>query len=271
METVLYADVLFLIDFSMDYLSLYAASRLLSLRTSLWRCVLAAILGGLYGVFAVVLGADGLLGALCTVAVSVLLSLVSFGTDGGVRGVARASVTVWGCGTLLGGVMTAFSGMLGTAAAEGGGDFLCAGIVAAFSLIRFARRKLAHGTAEITVRYEERMWQGSALIDSGNLLTDPIGGYAVILLRASEARVLLGELTDTLYKGNLADGGTGVRVVPMRTPDGTRLLYGFLCKEVQITRGGRTLCRTAVVCVDHGAAEGGYGGCAALLPASLIA
>lgn len=268
-ETILYADVLFLIDFSMDYLSLYAAARLLSLRTSLWRTSAAAVLGGLYGVFAVVFGADGLLGALCTAAVSVILSLVSFGADGGLRGVLRASVTVWGCGTLLGGVMTAFTGMFGTAAAKGGGDFLCAGIVAAFALIRFARRKLAHGKAEITVEYEGRTWQGNALIDSGNLLTDPISGYAVILLRAAESRILLGEYTDTVYRGIVNEESRGVRVVPMRNTDGTRLLYGFLCREVQIRRGGKTRTRTAVVCVDHGAPEGGYGGCAALLPASL--
>ena len=270
METVLYADVLFLIDFSMDYLSLYAAGRLLSLQTSLWRTVLAAALGGIYGVLAVLFGADGLPGALCAVAVSALLSLIAFGRMGGRRSFIRASITVWGCGVLLGGVMTAFSSLFGTAAVQGGGDILCAGIVAFFALIRFARRKIARCTAEITLSRDGCIWRGSALIDSGNLLTDPIGGYPVILLGAAAARSLLGDLTDTLYKGELTELGMGVRVVPMRTADGTRLLYGFLCKEVLIRRGGREYMRTAVVCVDHFAKEGGYGGCAALLPASLV-
>ncbi|MBQ8746628.1 MAG: sigma-E processing peptidase SpoIIGA [Clostridia bacterium] len=270
METVLYADVLFLIDFSMDYLSLYAASRLLSMRTSLWRTVLAAALGGIYGIFSVLAGLGGLPGALCAVVVSGLLSLIAFGKSGGYRALIRASVTVWGCGALLGGVLTAFSSLFGTALMQGGGDILCAGIAVFFALLRFSRRKLAHGTAEIMLTHGERAWQGSALIDSGNLLTDPIGGYAVILLRASDARSLLGEETDTLYKGNITETGTGVRVVPMRTADGTRLLYGFLCRDVRIRRGNREQIRTAVVCVDHATSEGGYGGCAALLPASLI-
>ncbi len=270
METVLYADVLFLIDFSMDYLSLYAASRLLSLRTSLWRTSLAAILGAVYSVLSVLIGADGIPGAICTVFVSVLMTVISFGTLGGWRALFRKSVTVWGCGTLLGGIVTAFSGMFGTAVAEGGGDLLCAGVIAVLALIRFARRRLAHGIAEITVSYGENTWQGNALIDSGNLLTDPIGGYAVILLRPTEAYTLLGRLTDTLYKGEAAEGSVGVRIVPMRAADGTRLVYGFLCKEVRIRAGGRMYVRTAVVCVDHGAGGDGYGGCAALLPASLV-
>lgn len=265
----MYADVLFLIDFSMDYLSLYAASRLLSIKTTLWRAVLAAAFGGLYGVLAVIVGADGLIGAICTAAVSVLLSLIAFGVNGGWRGVLRTTVTVWGCGTLLGGIMTAFSGMFGGSVAGGGGDIFCAGAVLLFALTRFARKRFARGTAEITLSYEARRWQGSALIDSGNLLTDPIGGYAVILLRPHDARLLLGYAADTVYKGNITDGAVSVRVVPMRTVDGTRLLYGFLAKDIEIRRGGRTYRRTAVVCVDHGSADG-YGGCAALLPASLV-
>ena len=270
METVLYADILFLIDFSMDYLSLYAAARLLSLRTSIWRTVIAAALGGLYGIAAVLFGLDGLPGTLCAVGVSVLLSLIAFGKSGGRRDLMRASVTVWGCGALLGGVMTAFSSLFGTAIVQGGGDILCAGAAVFFAFVRFSKRKFARGTAEIKLTRGERVWQGSALIDSGNLLTDPIGGYAVILLRVKEARELLGEDADTLYKGDISKIGVGVRAVPMRTADGTRLLYGFLCRDVGICRGHRRQMRTAVVCVDHAAAESGYGGCAALLPASLV-
>ena len=59
METVLYADVLFLINFSMDYLSLYAVSRLLALPSRAWRMLAGAGVGGVYGVLSVVLCAKG--------------------------------------------------------------------------------------------------------------------------------------------------------------------------------------------------------------------
>ncbi len=270
METVLYADVLFVIDFCMDYLSLYAASRLLARHTGLPRCILAAMLGALYGVLAVVLGLDGIPGAICTAGVSVLMTVIAFGVQGGAVAVFRAAFTVWGCGALLGGVMTAFSGMFGVSVMRGGADLLCTGGVTAFALIRLARRRLCRGTAEILLTYGERRWQGTALVDSGNLLTDPIGGYAVILLGAPHARVLLGAAADTLFRGDFSEIGTGVRAVPVRGVDGTRILYGYLCREVKIARGGQSTVRSAVVCVDHGAPADGYGGCAALLPASLL-
>jgi len=49
-ETVLYADVLFLINFSMDFLSLYAAGAFLSLRRSVGRMSAAAAIGAVYAV-----------------------------------------------------------------------------------------------------------------------------------------------------------------------------------------------------------------------------
>ena len=47
MQTV-YIDIFFLINFSMDFLSLFIASRLLSRKVRLWRLALSALLGGAY-------------------------------------------------------------------------------------------------------------------------------------------------------------------------------------------------------------------------------
>jgi hypothetical protein len=167
--------------------------------------------------------------------------------------------------------MTAFSGLFGTELFVGGADFICAAAVMLFACIRTVRRRCTRGFAEIGIPFGENLWKGRALIDSGNLLTDPIGGYPVVLLRAEEARLLLGVQADTAFRGQAEAAETGVRAVPVRTADGTRMLYGFLCRGLILYRGRRTFCRCAVVCVDHGADPGGgYGGCAALLPASLI-
>ena len=270
-DTVLYADVLFLIDFSMDYLSLFAAAKLLSLPTTLPRCVLASAVGGLYGIVAVLFLPGGFFGAIFAVFVSMLLSVIAFGLEGGLRSLLRTTLTVWGAGTLLGGIMTAFSGLFGGSLSVGGGDMLLAGGIALVGCIRFARRRLAGGYAEIVISREGRTWQGRALVDSGNLLTDPIGGYPVVLLSLPAARELLGTLADTVFKGEPAEVSVGVRAVAVRTVGGTRLIYGFLCRDLTIRRGGREVHRCAVVSVDHGAdGASGYGGAPALLPASLL-
>lgn len=270
MESVLYADVLFLIDFCMDYLSLYAAGKLLSLPMKLGRTVLAALLGGLYGVLAVLLRVDGFPGVLVAVGISLGMTLVAFGMREGVRGLFRTAFTVWGAGVLLGGAMTAISGLFGTSGeyAAGGGSLLVSILLAMLGLARFSRQRFTRGTAEVVITAGEVRWEGKGLLDSGNLLTDPIGGHPVILLRAEAARSLLGEAVDTIFRGEAVTGAVGIRVIPVHTVNETRILYGFFGKDILLRQGKRVRHRCAVVCVDHNAE--GYGGCDALLPISLM-
>ena len=47
-----YADVLFLVNFSLDYVSLYLTSRLMSLPTRTWRLCVGAAVGAVYAVCA---------------------------------------------------------------------------------------------------------------------------------------------------------------------------------------------------------------------------
>ena len=78
-ESVVYADMLFLVNFSMDYITLYLTCRLTSAPPMRWRAVLSAAIGGLYGTLSVVWNTGGISGALMTVAVSALLVLIAFG------------------------------------------------------------------------------------------------------------------------------------------------------------------------------------------------
>ena len=48
MQIDVYADVLFLINFSMDYLCLYITARVLHRKMTLWRILSASALGGIY-------------------------------------------------------------------------------------------------------------------------------------------------------------------------------------------------------------------------------
>ena len=272
METVLYADVLFLINFSMDYLSLFAAARLLALPTQTKRMLAGAVLGGIYGVLATAMAWQGILGALTAFLASCAMGWIAFGRCGGRGGFFRAVFSVWGIGALLGGFMTVFSGLFqGSAPDTAGADFPMA-IAAAVLFVRLLSRRGGRGYAEISFSYGENEYTGRALIDSGNLLRDPISALPVILIRASDARTFAAGEVDGKFAGKVTDGlglSPGVRAVPMRGADGTRILYGFLCREVHIRRGKTSVCRSAVICVDREAGDG-YGGCGVLLPASLL-
>ncbi len=268
----MYADVLFLIDFCMDYLSLYATAKLLSLRTTLLRTVLAAVLGGIYGVTAVVLGITGIWGALLTVGMSFLMTFIAFGAREGVAAFLRVMLTVWGAGALLGGIMTAMGGVFGRDASGDGaggiGELFIGALIAVFACTRFLRQKLTKGVAEVSITYEGKTFHGQGLIDSGNRLVDPLSGSPVVLVRLSAARTLLGEKADTVYQGRWDESGIGVRAVPVHTVGGTRILYGFFTRELTLKKGKRVFCRQGVVCVDPD--SDGYGGLDALIPTALL-
>lgn len=272
METVLYADVLWLINFSMDFLSLYAAGRLLHLPLRTWRMLLGASVGALYAVMAVALGFEGVWGLGGAVAIAAAMTAVAFGVRMGGRGFFRTFFAVWGSGALLGGVLTVFCGLFdGVFAGGSPADLYGAAAVIVLAFGRLIRSHIHRGYAAIRFTYDENTYTGRALIDSGNLLTDPVSGLPVILLRASDARSFAGDETDGKFRGAPDPDASvrgGVRIVPMRCMGESRLLYGFFCREVMIRVGRRSCCRRAIVCVDH--ASEGYGGCGALLPASLL-
>ena len=148
METVLYADVLFLINFSMDYLSLYAVSRLLALPSRAWRMLAGAVLGGLYGVLSVVLFIQGFVGATITFFVSCGMVFITFGHCDSVRGFFRAVFSVWGIGALIGGFMTLFSGMFHGEAPHDTDADIPAAVLAVILFIRMAARRRGRGYAD---------------------------------------------------------------------------------------------------------------------------
>ena len=272
MDTVLYADVLFLINFSMDYLSLYAVSRLLALPSRTWRMLAGAALGGMYGVLSVVFFFQGLVGAMITFFVSCGMVFITFGRCDSVRGFFRAVLSVWGIGALIGGFMTLFSGMFHGEAPHDTDADIPAAVLAVILFIRMAARRRGRGYADVSLSYGENTYSGRALIDSGNLLTDPISGLPVVLIRASDARTFAGNEVDGKFAGVMPSRiglSPGVRAVPIRGVADTRILYGFLCDKLRIRQGKRTVCRSAVICVDRQSPRG-YGECGVLLPAALL-
>ena len=55
METVLYGDILFIINFSMDFLTLFVTGKILHLKTSIASMLLASSVGAVYAIASVML------------------------------------------------------------------------------------------------------------------------------------------------------------------------------------------------------------------------
>ena len=190
--TVIYVDTLFLLNAIVDYLLLLCSARLAGERLSRLRFALGALLGGLYAV-ALFLPGFGFLGRpLCRLSAAVLMVLTAFG---GCRRLLRQVVIFFLLSCAFGGGVLAI-GLLGGRGLSLGGGVLyssmdlkivllsAAGCYAVITLIfRGAGRHTAASRELLPARLSlrERQVELTALVDTGNTLTDPVSGRPVMV------------------------------------------------------------------------------------------
>ena len=78
MELYLYADVLFLVNFTMDFLTLFIAASLTRRKIKTLRLSASSAVGAMYGVASCFMGGTVLFRILINVAVSYLMCLIAF-------------------------------------------------------------------------------------------------------------------------------------------------------------------------------------------------
>ena len=254
-----YADLLFLINFSMDFLCLFLSIKLLHLPRKTPRMLLAAALGGIYSVAALFIQARA--GVSLAVDLAMCLAMCAVCAAGKGVKVGRLLLlcgTYFGISALMGGGMTALYHLLNRAdlpidSLQGDGVsawlFLLLATLAALSAA-FGGRLFAKQTAQrfctLCVRLDGVKWEMEGLCDSGNLLCDPISGTPVIVV---DREVWLGSLPQSLRRivesgGRESDIGAQckrVRIVPMHTSQGSALAVALFPDEVLIgQKNGRS-------------------------------
>ena len=247
-----YADLLFLINFSMDFLCLYLSVRLLHLKRSTGRMLLSAALGGLYSVAVLFFDADAGLSLAVDLGVCMLMcAICSAGKGVGLARLLLLCGTYFGISALMGGGMTALYHLLNKAnlpLGEVQSDGISAwmflalatvsALAAAFGTRLFSKQKNTH-TCTVHVRLESATWELSGLCDSGNLLCDPISGTPVIV---ADRNVWLQNLPADLQRVVESNGrefcagaqGRRVRLVPMQTAQGSSLAVALIPDEIML-------------------------------------
>lgn len=265
MEVEIYADLLFLINAGMDGLCLSLTAALLHRRVKRWRILLAAAVGGVYAVAALLTDIGQALSLLSDLGICLAMCGMAFGGrgSGGPGRLLTAAGLYFLLSMALGGFMTALYSILNRAGLasllaellpaeeEGIGSwvFLILAIpCGALSLRggRLWRRSRVERYCTVTVELDGRQAALRGMVDSGNLLRDPAGGRAVIcgdpavleeLLSPALYRVLRGESPERI---KLTPGDARrVRIIPAGTATGGGLLYGFLPDRVTVTAEGQ--------------------------------
>ena len=278
---VLYIDVYFLINFTVDLLALYFSALLLHFPIHRWRLAFSAVIGAAFAVVAVLLY-DRTLPVLFLSILSLIGMTVLTGKGG--RGFRRMRLALLFLllQMLIGGIVhwgyRFLAEKLKNLKIEGGIEnrkllYLSVLILLAIGILRISISLLSHtGSAdsrEVEIVIAGKRFQANALVDSGNLLRDPMDGSAVVLIKPCVARHLLppaflnedvSALTEEYQKR--------LRLIPVRMVGAQRILFGIRPDAFFVLKGKTK--EPVRVLIAYDKEEGDYGGYAVLIPSAIL-
>ena len=282
MQQVIYADILFVINFSMDFLAFYILSYILKLPFKKGRMFLSAAIGALYSVCEVVVHNDNIPIA---IVVAALMCFIGFGKSG-LGAFARQLIGFISVNFLLGGGMTAiFSvfnamgheqklliyGELNTVGEKLPFSYFVLGfaVISILSLLfagiyssRADRKKVS---GKIT--YHGNTEEFSLLCDSGNLLTEPLSGDPVIFLSENAFLKLCGKGTLTAVKSAdasfMKSDTKNIRLIVYETVGGSDM--GICLRPERVKVGGKDV--KAWITMGN---RSNYGESEGIVPLSLV-
>ena len=290
MEQIIYADILFIVNFSMDFLALYIASKLLHRNCYFISLIMSAGIGALYGVASLFLQGNAILNALINTAVALLMCYIVFGAAS-ILMLIRNTLCFYGISFLMGGAMTgvynlANKGLCGRGIVINGNSAALASdipplsfiIIAAVSVLfsylcsAVTSRLKARKKASVYIRIGKRDINLTGLCDSGNLLLEPCGSLPCLICNIKSIEGLLPQGVLPLFRDmklgllEYADQELAkrIRLVPIRSVGGSGIMPGIIPDEIKINGEAKRLC---VVCDTE---NGDYGGAESIIPASIL-
>ena len=277
MEVTLYADVLFLVNFTMDFLTLFAVGSILRRRVKALRLTASSVIGGVYGVASCFMGGPLIFRLIINAAVSVLMCHIAFE-----KRIMPTVAAFYGGGCLLGGVMTAIYSLITTSTIDPSafvsdgtspqGDLPLGWTAVVASVMTVAviaggrRLKKRRDAFDVTVMltHNGKTQAFDGICDSGNLLREPLSDRAVIILEKTAFLSTLNDGEAEYFTPPAMKNGTppsSFRVIPCHSVGGERLLLGYIPERVTVD-GSEVDCTVAM-------GENSFDGRAALVPSVL--
>ena len=273
----LYIDVYFLINFTVDLLSLYFGALLSKVTSSVKRLIAAAFVSAVFACFMVLSNLNGVLYAVVLVANGMLVTMLFCGKIALIRQI-KLFLAFLIFETLIGGFVTFIYGTLdryfqplfneGSVGAENKSLIILALlIVIVYGILRLLLLAFTGSASEKNAKIRISVLGAEttvdALVDSGNLLCDPIDSSAVVIVKRCAVIHIIGSkrITDDERLT------TRVRIIPAKTLVGEKILMGiktdYLALEDKDVKFENT-----VIAIDE--EEGSFGGYLALLPSSFL-
>lgn len=289
---VVYIDVLFIINFCMDFLALYLSGLFLHIKQKPFYLFVASILGGIYAVFSIIFSGYKMFDYIIGIAVSFLLCYITYSKEINRLKFFRLCIIFYFISILLGGAITAFYNLLNSffnsyefTHIENKNKlfifafavFFCSALILAF--LRFFSGTMAESSCKLTLRINNKTKSIYALIDSGNFLKEPISCKEVIIVSFKSLKPFLSEqLIKAISKG--MDGikylpieeAKRVRIIPVKSITGNKILVGYIPQkiEIEIIKKGRPNIFSADAIIGFDIEKENFSGYDAIIPQTLI-
>ena len=261
MEQTVYVDLYFMINFSMDFLCFYLASKLLGIRLSALRAALASVAGGVYANLSLIWGIGGFWGLAVDALCCSLMCVIAFGVRKKARRLPVYILVYVAVSMTLGGFMTALFNLLNRTAlgdiqsAEDGISAwllaVLAAISAALTLVggRYFRRRTSKKNVNLKISVGGKETGVSALCDSGNMLRDPISGKLCVIASVDALKdILPREVVSAVHDGGKSVGAlsaavVGMRIIPAKTAAGDSMMFAVKPERISVedVRGSYTV------------------------------
>ena len=231
---VIYSDLLFLINFSLDFLSLFITDRILNRGASFLRLLVSATIGGLYSFIPYLISLPSALSVSLHILAAMLLSLIAFPFRDFKKFIISV-LTFFVSSALLGGLITAIYGLSsgyssGIYAETDSISFLLVCIfssVVAISYGFICKKPIYVKSVAIKIFAKGEIINARLLTDSGNLVTEPFSSLPVIILSASS----LPPPFDTPESEAFP---FPIRAIPFSTSAGRGCFFGFRPDKIEI-------------------------------------
>ena len=269
MEKTIYADSLFIINFCVDALSLYAGGRICGQRVTKSGITIASILGGLYSVAAAYYGLSGIISAAVGFGAAAVMCFCAYGGLHRLRTLLLSVMSFYSANLLLGGCLEAVYSLSGKKAAPRFGAVIAAAALGCFAIRELCargRRARSAETAECGITLCGSEKKVRLLCDSGNLLRDPYNGNSVIILSGR----VFPDITEKLKDSDLIPlSAAKPRIIPASFAGGTGILYGLVPEKVSLKAAGGTYIPIEAT-VALAQTDSDFGGNDGIIPASLV-
>lgn len=233
-----YTDILFLTNFVMDYLIISVCTTIVPSKTKHIRKISAALLGGLYGMFIFIPDLEFIYSVFSVFLFSAAIAAILF-LPCKLKDYFRYLLVYYITSFIFSGCLYMILPFIGGGMIRNNViyfdsiNILLISLILWFTIKKSVKYIKTHRKKEelsIKIKYKNYKTEAKGILDTGNLLTDPLSGKTVAV---ADEEILKKLFSPSCNLFNLSEwiDSTDIRIIPYKTLDKEGVMTGFVADE----------------------------------------